>query len=292
MSEDNSRQWTVRMLLEWTKAYFDRGGVDCPRLSAEVLLAHCLECGRLELYTRFDTVPADPQRKQFRRLVLRAAGHEPVAYLVGRKEFYSLDFEVTPDVLVPRSETEILASEAIRHLRSLKRPGRLWDACTGSGCVAVAVAANVPDVTVLATDVSAPAIAVAARNAELHSLAGRVHCRVADLLTLPERSPVAPPFDVITANPPYVAAGGPVGRSVRHEPKVALFAGPDGMDFLPRVIQAAPPMLAPGGAIIVEFGYDQADRVRDCIAAGGGFCEPKILRDQQQIERVAVAIRR
>jgi release factor glutamine methyltransferase len=162
----------------------------------------------------------------FRQMVKRAAAREPVAYLVGSKEFYSLRFKVTPDVLVPRAETEILVSEAIGHLRCLGRPGRVWDICTGSGCVAVAVAVQAPDAQVLATDVSTAAVAIAAENAAAHGLGERVRCRTADLLTLPEDCADWRDSDVITANPPYVADGEPVAEEVKREPAVALRGGP------------------------------------------------------------------
>jgi release factor glutamine methyltransferase len=265
--------------------------VDDPRLCAEVLLAHVLGCPRIQLYAQFSLEPPAEKLTAYRELVKRAASHEPVAYLVGAKEFYSLKFKVTPDVLIPRPETEILVSEAIHHLRGLGRPGKVWDACTGSGCVALAVAANVKDAAVLATDLCPRALAVAAENAASLGVSDRVRLREADLLNLPADCADLSPLDVITANPPYVAKGDPVGATVRHEPALALYAGEKGLEFLRRIIAAAPGLLGGGGMLAMEFGLGHADSVRDLLVATGAFAEPKILRDHQSIERAAVARR-
>ena len=284
--------WTVLRLVNWTKDYFVRAEIDSPRLAAEVLLAHVLGCRRIELYARFGYLPNPDELARFRALVGRAREHEPVAYLVGHKEFYSLEFKVTPDVLIPRPETEILVAEAVAHLRSLGRPGRMWDACTGSGCVAVAVAHEVPDAQVLATDISLAATQLAAENAEAHGLSDRLHCRVADLLDLPEDCPDFRQVDFLSANPPYVAEGDEIAENVRHEPPGALLAGPDGLDVIRPLLAAAGDRVAPGGTLAVEFGAGQADDVRDLVLAADAFDEPRIVRDAAGIERAAVATRR
>ncbi|HUT61122.1 MAG TPA: peptide chain release factor N(5)-glutamine methyltransferase [Phycisphaerae bacterium] len=292
MSAQRPARWTVLRLLDWTKEHLARAGVEAPRLAAEVLLAHALGCRRIDVYTRFEYEPSQAERARFRELIVRAARHEPIAYLVGEKEFYSLRFKITPDVLVPRPETELLVAEAVAYLGGLSRPARMWDACTGSGCVAIAVAAQVPDVHVLATDISEPAVAVAAENAAAHSVTDRVLCRVANLLALPEDLNDWTNLDTITANPPYVADGAEVAVEVLHEPALALRAGPDGLDCIRAIVRDAPSHLRPGGALIMEFGYDQADAVRQLIIDTGAFDEPKIVRDHQHIERCAVAMRK
>jgi len=276
-------------LLNWTTAHFRQHGVDSARLAAEVLLAHCLGCERIELYARFNYRPTPDELATFRRCVRRVAAREPVAYVVGHKEFYSLRFEVTPDVLVPRPETEILVAQAIEHLRVLGRPGRLWDVCTGSGCVAVAVARQVADAFALATDIRPEALAVAARNARAHGLADRVRCYVSDLLNWPEQAGRPEPFDVIVANPPYVGDDDPVAPEVTHEPQVALRAGPDGLRCIRRIIRDAPGFLTAGGILAMEFGCGQAGAVWELIVASGAFETPVILSDHQQIERAVVA---
>lgn len=284
--------WTVLKLLGWMKEHFAARKVDSPRLSAEVLLAHVLGCQRIELYARHDKEPTEPQRATLRELVKRAADHVPVAYLVGKKEFYSLSFKVTPDVLIPRPETEGLVAEALAHLERLGRPGRVWDVCTGSGCVAVAIASQALDATVLATDISEPALAVAAENAQANDVGDRVRLARADLLALPPEGADLAPFDVVTANPPYVGTNDVVGESIKHEPHGALYAGKDGLDVIRRLIPMAPAVLADGGALILEFGLGQADAVRDLIVATGAFTEPQIRRDQAHIERIALTMKK
>ena len=278
----DAQPWTVLRLLEWTRGFFERNQLDSPRLCAEVLLARVLSCGRLDLYTRFDTVCTPEQLTAYRGLVQRAADHEPVAYLVGSKEFYSLPFRVTKDVLIPRPETELLVDQAVARLREIGEGATMWDVCTGTGCVAVAAAKNAPQAVVLATDVSPAAVAVAGENVEANGLAERVTVVEADLLTLPEAWAGESVFDVITANPPYVAEGEDVEASVKHEPGSALFAGPDGLDVLRPLIAAAPGALKPGGVLCVEFGSSQADAVRDLLLATGAFDEPTILKGRRR----------
>jgi len=291
MAEHADQPWTVLRLLNWTKDYFARVGVGSPRLTAEVLLAHVMDCERIELYAKFADQPSEPQRATFKELVRRAAAHEPAAYLLGYKEFYSLRFRVTADVLIPRGETELIVTEAAAHLRTLGRATTMWDACTGSGCIAVALARQIDDVTVLATDVSPQAVAVAEGNVADHGLDGRVRCMVADLLSGPAGADLPERFDVITANPPYVATDDEIAPEVRHEPRLALYAGDDGLDAIGRIIEQAPAVLQGGGALIMEFGHTQADAVRDLVARSGDFAEPKVLRDLQGIERTVVAVR-
>jgi release factor glutamine methyltransferase len=290
-TQDNG-PWTVLRLINWTKDYLAQAGVEESRLCAEVLLAHVLGCPRIQLYTRFDFQPPPEKLASFRELVKRAAKHEPPAYLVGEKEFYSLRFKVTPDVLIPRAETELLVSQAVDYFSALSRPGKMWDVCTGSGCVAVATAVNALDVAVLATDISPEAVRIAEENASANGVKDQVRFAVADLLALPEGFEEFAGCDVITANPPYVAEGDEVGASVHFEPTLALRAGKDGLDCIRRIAVDAPQYLRPGGLLAMEFGHNQADAVRDLLTAGGEFSEPRILRDSQGLERAAVAIRR
>ncbi|MBS3821574.1 MAG: peptide chain release factor N(5)-glutamine methyltransferase [Planctomycetes bacterium] len=287
----NNERWTVLRLLNWTRDYFSKAGLDSPRLCAEMLLAECLGSQRIDLYARGHDEPDEAVRGRFREMVRRAVDGEPVAYIVGRKEFFSLPFKVTADVLIPRAETELLVDQAVNELR-LRGGGDCWDACTGSGCVAVAVAANVEEARVLATDVSPEAVAIAVENAEANGVGDRVTTAVADLLTLPEAWDHEATFDVITANPPYVADDDEVGHGVDREPAVALRAGPTGLAIIRRLLPQAPAMLKDEGLLCVEFGMGQVDEVRDTIMATGAFYEPEILTDTQDLERAAVARRR
>ena len=165
-------EWTIQRLLTWVTEYLTQKGVDSPRLSAELLLSNVLGLKRIELYTQYNKVVAQEQLDRLRDLVKRAGLHEPVVYLVGKTEFYSIEFEVTPDCLIPRPETELLVQRSIEFLRKRTGPQLVCDLCTGCGVIAVAIAKNVPDAKVIATDISETALAVAARNVEKHTLGG------------------------------------------------------------------------------------------------------------------------
>jgi len=292
MSETHAEQpWTLLRLINWTKDFLARSEVDSPRLAAEVLLAHVLGCPRMALYTQFSQVASEAQRGAFRGLVKRAADHEPVAYLVGHRDFYSLAVTVTSDVLIPRPETELLVDKAIEHLRSPGRRGTCWDICTGSGAVAVAVAVNVPDATVLATDISEAAADVARQNALKHGVAERVQVDVTDLLAWPAGRGGGETFDVITANPPYVteAEMAQLPPEVAHEPAAALVGGADGLDVIRRILADAPGVLAPGGLLAMEIGHNQAEAVWDLVTRIDRYEHAEFVRDAAGIERALVA---
>jgi len=286
--------WTVLRLIQWTKEYFSRTRVDEPRLSAEILLGHVLGVQRVGLYARFDQVVGEADRAAYRNLVQQAAAGKPIAYLTGSKEFYSLDFRVTPDVLIPRPETELLVDAVLDFARTVGGPVRLWDVCTGSGCVAVAAATYGPMLSALATDISEPALTVARDNVARHGLAGRVRVVRTDLLDLPDEAAAMAPFDAIAANPPYVADAdmASLPAPVRHEPPAALRAGADGMAFIGRIVPAAADHLRPGGLLAMEIGYAQAEGVYDLLNAAGPYESVGFLKDAAGIERTAVARRR
>jgi release factor glutamine methyltransferase len=300
MSPQRDDDWTVLKLLDWTRGYLQRHDVEQPRLCAEILLAHAVGCSRIELYARHEYRPDEEQKGRFRQLIQRAAAQEPVAYLVGVKEFYSLPLEVNADVLIPRCESEILVDEALGHLTTFDPPRAVWDVATGSGAVACAIAKNAPSVTVLASDISPQAVEVARRNAAKLGLAvpgnagarQRVRVDVADLLDVPNDWQAWVPVEVITANPPYVAVGEWVAECVKHEPDVALYGGEDGLDFVRRLLDDAPDRLVPGGALIMEFGFQHGQRVRELLEADERYnrARSRILTDHQDIERVVVAV--
>ncbi|MDA0970991.1 MAG: peptide chain release factor N(5)-glutamine methyltransferase, partial [Planctomycetota bacterium] len=230
----HAEEWTVGRLLEWTTGWLRGREADSPRLDAEVLLASVLGCQRIELYTRFDEVVADEPRAAFRELVKRRGHGEPVAYLTGTKEFFSLSFRVTRDVLVPRPETESLVVRSLDLCRGLAG-ARIVDVGTGSGAIAVVLARHLPGASITAIDISPQAVAVARENVEAHGVADRVRVLEGDLLSgLPEEAT----FDLIVSNPPYIRedefAGLP--RDVRDfEPRGALVAGPRGVEPLERL---------------------------------------------------------
>jgi release factor glutamine methyltransferase len=225
-----------------------------------------------------------------RQLVQRRAKLEPVAYLVGHREFFSLDFDVTPNVFIPRPETETLVVETLAAIKDSASP-RVLDLCTGSGCISIAIAVNAPRAAVTAVEQSDAALAVARRNAVRHGVVERVTFLEGDLF-----GPVAASasFDVVVSNPPYVAEDDSerLQPDVRlHEPHAALFGGRDGLDVIRRIITEAPEHLVPGGVLLIEFSPEQADHVRDLLQQSGRFEDVTILPDLSAQSR-AVRARR
>lgn len=282
--------WTVRKVLEWTTQHLQKHGSETPRLDAEVLLAHARRCRRIELYTNYDEPLSDAVRAQMRELVQRRANAEPVAYLVGHREFFSLDFAVTPDVLIPRPDTETLVLEVLARIQGLDAP-RVLDLCTGSGCVAISVAKSCPAATVTATDLSPAALAVAARNAETHKVSDRVELLEGNLFGA---LPAGATFDVVAGNPPYIPTAEIetlAGDVRRHEPRLALDGGADGLDVLRRILTEAPRFLASGGWLAVEFTPEQADRLCELARELRAYREIEVKRDLSGLARVLVAQR-
>jgi release factor glutamine methyltransferase len=283
--------WTIQALLKWTADYLRGKGIESGRLEAEVLLAHVLNCPRIELIARSLEVPPDADRARFRELIRRRVEGWPVAYLVGQKEFYLLKFEVSPAVLVPRPETETLVMEALRLLKPLREPTVL-DLGTGSGCIAVSIAHQKKDARVAATDISPDALDVAKRNAEKHGVAGRVTFLQGDLLAA---VPAGSAFDLVVSNPPYVtpaelAALAPDVRE--HEPRLALDGGPDGLAFYRRIAAGVGPVLKPGGSLLIEIGATQDEVVRAILGERAELEVGATLRDANKLPRVVTAKKR
>ena len=285
-------EWTIQKLLNWITEYLTQRDVDAPRLSAERLLSSVLGLKRIELYTQYNKPVAPEQLEQLRGLVKRAGRHEPVAYLVGKTEFYSLEFDVTPDCLIPRPETELLAQRAIEFLRQRSGPQSVCDLGTGCGILAVTIARNVPDAKVVATDISEPALAVAARNVEKHQLQDRIELRHGDLF-----EPLVAKldqFDVIVSNPPYVSAAEyeALEKNVKdYEPRLALYAGADGLDVYRRISEKAEQFLKPDGLLLLEIGYTQGDAVRALLEHAGTFTDIKVEKDLNRNDRIVIARR-
>ena len=289
--ETGAESWTVGRLLGWTTDWLAARGADSARLDAEVLLAHVRGCPRIALYTAFGEVVPDVQRTAFRELVKRRGTGEPVAYLVGHREFFSLPFAVTRDVLVPRPETEGLVVRAIDLCKGMEAP-RIVDVGTGSGAIAVALAKHLPRALLAATDVSAKALDVARANAARHGVADRIACAACDLLDDPR---AAGPWDVIVSNPPYVREDefDSLPRDVRdHEPRGALVAGPTGVEVVARLAAAAETALAPGGWLLVEIGPAVAGAAEAALAARPGLEPQPTLKDLAGLPRIVQARRR
>lgn len=290
-------RWTVRRILEWTHAFFTRKDVDAPRLSAELLLAHVLSYPRIKLYTDYERPLSEQELATYRDLVKRAAEQEPIAYLTGRAHFFSLEFEVTRDVLIPREDTETLVENVLQTARI--QPGmetpRVLDLCTGSGCVACAVAKHLKAAQVLAIDVSPAAVAVARRNVEKLKLADRVTVEEGDLYEPLSRVVDARPFDLIVANPPYIPSAGlaKLDRSVReYEPVTALDGGPDGLALHRRILDQAADRLTPGGRVYLEIQFDQGERAVELVRAYPDLEDAKVLKDYGGNDRVVSARRK
>ena len=287
--------WTVRRLLEWTQPFFTRKDVDAPRLNAELLLAHVLRVPRIKLYTDYERPLSPGELADYRELVRRAGEQEPVAYLTGRAHFFNLEFEVTRDVLIPRPDTEVLVENVIQLVRN--QPGmespRVLDLCTGSGCVAAAVAHHVKSSAVTATDKSPKAAAVARKNTEKLGLAGRVEVAEGDLYGALDRVVDKRPYDLIVSNPPYIPTGQlkSLDRSVKdYEPAIALDGGPDGLVFHRRILEGAADKLNPGGHVFLEIAFDQGPPAADVaggypfltnVARPQGFRRPRPRRNGQ-----------
>jgi release factor glutamine methyltransferase len=284
-------RWTVGRLLSWTTDYLTKRGAESPRLDAEVLLAQALGWERVRLYTHFEDEVAEGPRTAFRALVRRRAEGTPVAYLVGRKEFFSLPLAVSPAVLIPRPDTETVVVEFLERMKGREAPLAV-DVGTGSGCIALACASRHKTARFFATDISGAALAVAAANAAKLGLADRVTFRQGDLF-----DPVAAdgPFDAIVSNPPYIPTDviPTLEPGVRdHEPHAALDGGPDGLRVVARLIAAAVPLLKPGGQLILEIGTAQEAPVRALLAAQDALEVAPTVRDYANHPRVVRAARR
>lgn len=284
--------WTIQKLLNWVTAYLTDKGVDSPRLSAELLLCDAIGLTRIELYTQFDKPVPQQQLDQLHDLVKRAGLHEPVAYLTGRTGFYSIELDITSDCLIPRPETELLVQRAIEFLRTRDGVQFVCDLCTGSGCIAVAIAKNFSNARVIATDVSTGALQVAAANVAKHQLGGRLELLQGDLFEPLVRQLDVDAFDLIACNPPYVSSSEyeTLAKNVRdYEPKSALLAGADGLDIYRRLIEKVDDFLKPGAALMLEIGYAQGPAVRDLLEKTEAFVEIKIEKDPHDNDRVVTA---
>ncbi len=256
-------------------------------LDAEVLARRVLDCDRAGFVVRLrDEEPAG-FADAYRRLVDRRCRREPVAYILGEREFWGMPFEVTSDVLIPRPETELIVEEALELFPAGREPGVIVDVGTGSGCLAVALAREFTQARVIATDISEAALAVARRNAAGNGADDRIEFRAGDLL-----APVTETADLIVSNPPYVAARdepGLIPEVGKHEPHIALFGGDDGLYVFGRLFPQAASRMRPGGRFIVEVGYDQDDRVA-AIAARDGWTLSHVRQDLQAITRTLIFV--
>jgi release factor glutamine methyltransferase len=263
---------TIVEVLKLSADYLQKHGSDSARLDAEVLLAHALDLRRLDLYLKFDRDLTEQELTAYRGLVAQRGKGEPVAYLVGHKEFMGLDFEVTADVLVPNPDTEVLVQRAVAIARESERPLRVADVGTGSACIAIAVARYAGNTEVWASDVSRAALEVAARNVARHDVVDRVHLQQGDLLAA-----LAGEFDIVCANLPYVAADSRLPAEVTAQPAGALYAAGGGATLVTRLLDDAPARLRPGGRVLAELDPSIADAVLK--SAARNFAGHRMHRD-------------
>lgn len=275
--------WTIRSVLTWAKGYLHAKGSDTPRLDAEVLLAHVLGKSRLHLYLDMDRPLSDEELASYRVLLKRRAEKEPIAYILGRKEFYSHDFIVNRDVLIPRPETEILVEKAIE---IAPKDSAVFEIGVGSGAVIISILLERPDLIGYGNDVDKAALATAGENARLHGVSDRLHLFAGDVCKA-----LSMQFHTIVVNPPYIAEsqkGSLKGDVCLYEPECALFAGNDGLDIIKEIIAQAKACLFPGGRLIMEVGYDQKDAVEQMVRAAKDLNLLLWIRDLAGIDRAVV----
>ncbi len=285
-----TEQWTLKRLLDWTNDYFEKVGSESSRLDAEVLLAEALQCQRIELYTRFEEVPPAETLTEYRAWVKRRGAGEPVAYIVGHKEFYSINFDVTPNVLIPRPETEHVVVAAIEAAKTIDDcPIRIIDVGTGSACVAIAIAKHIESSIIAATDISTEALEVARANAAKHEVTQQVRFFTGDLLdALPDGSK---PVHLIVSNPPYIGRDeiDTVEETVlKYEPEMALFGGEQGTEIIQRLVDQSVDMLLPGGKLIFENSPAVFDQCLEIIE-NSPLTLAESIKDFAGLRRVIVA---
>lgn len=289
---------TVAEILRWAAEFLALHQVTDPHIDAEVLLAHLLRCERKELLIHPERALSGGEMERFRRLVERRAGREPVQYITGEVEFRGLLFKVNREVLIPRPETEFLVEEAIHSLgeRDVGGEGRditVLDLCTGSGCIAISIARELPYSRVYAVDISEGALEAARENAERHGVEDRAIFLPGDLFEGTEPLGLEGEIDLIISNPPYVSKKEmeKLQPEIKeYEPIQALYGGEDGLDFYRRIIDEAPFYLSHGGLLILEIGYGQSESVQKLLEEEGSFTEIEMKKDLAGIERVIKAI--
>lgn len=277
---------TVHQLLALATDYFHKKGIDSPRLDAEVLLAHVLKIDRVQLYCSLQQPVNGVEINKFRELVRRRQAFEPIAYIVGQKEFYGLEFAVSPDVLIPRPDTETLI-EAVRDIFSGEAKINICDVGTGSGAIAVTLATLFPNSSITATDLSEEAIEVARCNADHHQVTERIQFVQCDLLSDSNGR-----FDLIVSNPPYIPETDREGLQPEirlFEPPCALFAGEDGLDIIRRLVSQSVELVAIGGSVLIEMDERQSKKVANLICDAGVFDTIEIRKDLAGKERVVLA---
>lgn len=288
------KSWTISELLRVTTDYLKKKGIDSPRLSAEILLAHQLDLNRVKLYLDFDRPLQDEEVAGFRLLVRRRLNREPIQYITGIQEFWSLAFTVAPPVLIPRPESELLVEEALSLIGRKNLPGdrnpKILDLGTGSGALAISLAKEVKGIGLWASDISEEALRIARLNACKHGVEDRIVFSQGDLWEPFAEEGLT--FDLVLSNPPYIDSGSfdSLPPEVRdHEPRTALDGGEGGMLFIERIIREGPDFLERGGWLLVEMDPDQTTSALTLIEESGQYSEQRRIKDYSHRYRVVVA---
>jgi release factor glutamine methyltransferase len=285
-----SEPWTVGKVVVWATDDFRTRGFDSPRLEAELLLGHVLTLDRIRILIDRDRPLSAAELAAYKALIVRRRSHEPVAYLLGQREFFGRAFRVDRRVLIPRPDTETLVEVALERLRGCSLYARVLDLCTGSGCVAISLAKERLTWRLTATDASPDALTVARDNAHRLGAHGNVAFLEGDLFdALPRKVSARPPrFEAIVSNPPYIpdAEVDTLDRDVRdHEPRLALAGGRDGLDLVRRIVDKSPDYLVPGGLLALEIMMGQSDDVA-ALLSQRGFAQVQVKNDYGGIPRV------
>lgn len=296
MNAGQNPSWRIGDILKWTAGFFEEKGVDSPRLTAEIMLAHVLGVSRLDLYLGYDKPLNQDERSRFRELVKRRASREPLAYIIGEKAFWKLDLEVSRSVLVPRPETELLVEAAVEKVRAsdLFSRGKIIfaDLGTGSGAIALSVLSELDNSFAVAVDRSCPALSLASRNSSLNHLSERISFIRSDWCSA---FSVKFLFDFIVSNPPYIRTGVIPGLQPEvsvFEPREALDGGQDGLFCIRKIIGTAFDHIKPGGFLMMEIGYDQGDEAKKMIEKSEYCRNVEIIRDLSGNDRIVCAVKK
>jgi release factor glutamine methyltransferase len=282
-------EWTIIKLVQWATTYFDTHDIDSPRATAEILLSHVLNTRRIDLYLRYDQPLTPDELERFKALIKRRMNREPVAYILGCKEFWSMGLHITRDVLIPRPETECLVEKSLEMLAmdANMKSKLILELGTGCGAVILALASENPRHSYWATDISINAIRIARQNAMQNDLNGKIHFIAGDWFApLGSKTGV---FDLIVSNPPYIKSGDLAQLQPEihaYEPLLALDGAADGLHCLRHIIQSAYRFLKPGGALILEIGHDQKASLKQMIAECGEYEGVSFYQDYSGYDRI------
>ncbi|MFC1768090.1 peptide chain release factor N(5)-glutamine methyltransferase [Candidatus Margulisiibacteriota bacterium] len=281
-----SNKWTIKRLLDWTTEHFTKHQIENPHLEAEILLAHALNTERIKLYVNFEQEVNEKDRGTFRDYVTRRTKKEPTAYITGYQPFMSLKFKVTRDVLIPRPETELLLQEAVNIAKSYDKKLSVLDIGTGSGAIAVSLARFTDNIEVCATDLSKKALEIAAENAKIHKVEGKVKFIETDIFPKENIK-----FDIIISNPPYIKSGDikDLQTEVKdYEPVQALDGGKDGLDYYRKILDKAGNYINKEGYLLLEIGSEQSKQIVDLINNGLKPNNIEVKKDLSGIERMVI----